>query len=68
MLADHYDALRSQRPYKPAFSHAKACDIILHGNERAQPSHFDPQLLEAFRELYTEFDSIYTRITDNESL
>lgn len=62
MLADHYDALRSARPYKPAFSHARTCDLILNGNERTKPSHFDPQLLEAFREIHAEFDVIYCKV------
>lgn len=64
MLVDHYDALRSQRPYKPAFSHPKVCEVMLNGNERTKPSHFDPQLLEAFREIHSEFDGIFDRIAE----
>ena len=64
MLVDHYDALRSRRPYKAAFSHAKACDVMLNGNERTKPSHFDPQLLEAFRKIHCRFDEIFCRISD----
>jgi putative two-component system response regulator len=67
MLVDHYDALRSRRPYKAAFSHAKACDVMLNGNDRTQPSHFDPQLLEAFREIHLKFDEIFCRISDETS-
>ena len=62
MLGDQYDALRSRRPYKKAFSHKKTCDVMLNGNERTKPSHFDPQLLEAFREMHTEFDTIYSKV------
>ena len=64
MLADHYDALRSRRPYKPGFSHTKTCDVIMNGNERTKPSHFDPRLLEAFREIHLEFDMIYCRVAE----
>ncbi len=61
-IADVYDALRSKRPYKPAFSHQKSCSIILEGDDRLQPKHFCPQALEAFRESMDEFDEIYERL------
>jgi putative two-component system response regulator len=64
MLCDLYDALRSQRPYKPAFSHVKTIDIMLNGNERTKPTHFDPSLLEAFREMHHQFDGIYSTVQE----
>ncbi len=67
MLGDTYDALRSVRPYKPALSHQNACDIIFNGSDRTQPQHFDPTLLEAFRELHVEFDRIFSEIREEES-
>lgn len=58
-LCDHYDALRSKRPYKESFSHAETCGIILEGDAKTKPSHFDPEVLAAFRETEDAFDRIY---------
>jgi putative two-component system response regulator len=65
MLCDLYDALRSRRPYKPAFTHAKTCDIMLNGNDRTKPTHFDPNLLEAFRERHQDFNGIYSMVAES---
>lgn len=43
-IADVFDALTSERPYKKAFSLAAAMDIMHAGNG----SHFDPELLATF--------------------
>jgi putative two-component system response regulator len=43
-LADVFDALMSQRPYKPAFSAARSLEIMM--GERGK--HFDPVLLDCF--------------------
>jgi len=53
-VADVYDALRSQRPYKDAFSHKDALAIIADGSG----SHFDPGLVAAFMDIEGDIASI----------
>jgi putative two-component system response regulator len=53
-LPDVYDALRSTRSYKRGFTHEEALDIILKGDGRTEPTHFDPIVLEAFKEVHIE--------------
>jgi putative two-component system response regulator len=63
-IADVYDALISERPYKKAFSHKKAVDIILHGDERTRPEEFDPRLLRCFERIHPQFDEIAHTFVD----
>ena len=64
-LADVYDALRSTRPYKAGFSHDRAMEIMLHGDERMHPaSHFDPALLALFAAHHEKFADLWTRMTE----
>jgi len=59
-LVDVYDALRTKRSYKPAFSHEEAFKLITTGDGRTRPGHFDPLLLEAFKDINTQFDGIFS--------
>lgn len=45
-VADVFDALTSERPYKKAFSNEKAYEILREG----RGTHFDPKVLDAFFE------------------
>lgn len=67
-IADHYDALRSARPYKQPFDHNTACRIILEGDGRTMPSHFDPEVLAAFSRISHRFDQTYRKYEDVSSV
>ncbi|MGR8921789.1 MAG: HD domain-containing phosphohydrolase, partial [Gammaproteobacteria bacterium] len=64
-LADIYDALRSERPYKPSFSHRKTVDILTKGDDRIDPDgHFDPKIVALFSEHHKTFDRIWNELKD----
>ncbi len=63
-FADQYDALRSIRPYKPPFDYVMAYRIMVEGNERMGPRHFDPKLIEIFKDTNRAFEKIYDEYKD----
>ncbi|WP_207461299.1 HD domain-containing phosphohydrolase [Azospirillum sp. SYSU D00513] len=58
-LCDVYDALRSARPYKQAFLHGKAVNLLLEGDSRLKPQMFDPDLLALFARHHRSFEVEY---------
>lgn len=46
-VADVYDALRSERAYKPAQNHEEALARLALGDDRMSPGQFDPAVLRA---------------------
>ena len=65
-LIDVYDALRSGRPYKKAFTHEKAMQIILNGDDRTNPEHFNPQVLKVFAENSKVIERIWSDLNENQ--
>ena len=53
-VADVFDALTNKRPYKEAFSNSKALEIM----SEANGSHFDPHLLDLFKNSMDEVEEI----------
>ncbi|MCL2853293.1 MAG: response regulator [Defluviitaleaceae bacterium] len=61
-IADVYDALVTDRPYKAAFSHEKAVQIIMEG----KGTHFDPELIDLFEKISPEFGKIAAEVRGND--
>lgn len=57
-LSDVYDALRSKRVYKEAFSHERSMEIIASD----KGIHFDPVLVDVIMEFQEEFKLLYESI------
>jgi HD-GYP domain-containing protein (c-di-GMP phosphodiesterase class II) len=53
-LADVYDALTSDRPYRPGFTHEKAMDIM----ENGMQGHFDPELFALFKRITAPAEAV----------
>ena len=63
-LADIYDALRSERSYKPGFTHEQTRRIVLEGDDRFDPRrHLDPRLVEIFTEHHQGMAEIWDSLS-----
>ena len=62
-IADVFDALTSERPYKKAWSVDKAVDHILNQSGK----HFDPELVEKFEKVLPDFVAIRDNHLENNS-
>jgi putative two-component system response regulator len=63
-LVDVYDALRSERPYKPSMSHEQAMTTISEGDGRTDPKHFRPDVLQAFKSINSDMNHIFETMAD----
>ena len=59
-VADAYDAITSQRPYKKAYSHQEAVRRITVD----RGLHFDPVLVDAFLRRQNEFEAVQRRLKE----
>jgi putative two-component system response regulator len=58
-LADVYDALRTERPYKSALAEDETVRII----EESSGTHFDPKVVDAFLKNRTKFNDVFKRLS-----
>ena len=66
-LMDVYDALRSKRHYKDAFSHENSVNILMRGDDRILPAHFDPDLLDCLHDSGQEFADLFDAVGDEDA-
>ncbi len=62
-VADVFDALTSERPYKKAWSDEDACNLLKEG----KGTHFDPKCVEAFLAQWDQVVEIKQRFRDEET-
>ena len=62
-VADVFDAVTSERPYKPAFPNEEALQLLLDGKGK----HFDPRVVEVFFECLEEILAIQSKYKDEQN-
>ncbi len=64
-LADIYDALRSERSYKPGYTQELTRHILLEGDDHFDPrSHLDPKLIDIFAEHHRGMAEIWDSLSN----
>lgn len=63
-IADVYDALTSERPYKKPWTHEQAYAEIVKGSG----THFEPELVEAFKHCHEQFKQVAESTVRNEQI
>jgi HD-GYP domain-containing protein (c-di-GMP phosphodiesterase class II) len=60
-MADKYDALRSERQYKPAYDHDTTCALLKRDDRSGLSGRdvFGPRVFEAFQDSHDAFRAIY---------
>lgn len=60
-VVDVYDNLRAPRPYRGAYAHGHAIDVIVSGDEKSNPDHFHPKVLQALLAQHRDIEAIFER-------
>jgi len=59
-VADVFDAITSERPYKPAFSNDEGLRVLYDG----RGTHFDPAIIDVFAARFDEIRHVQARLRD----
>ena len=57
-VCDVYDALTTERRYKPAYTHEEASSFV----EKESGRHFDPDIIQTFTEIKADFAKIAKKV------
>ena len=63
-VCDRYDAIRTEREYKPARTHKEAIEEIV----KASDSQFDPKVVEAFCTIEKQIQETYEILAEEQNL
>ncbi|BBE29959.1 hypothetical protein OSSY52_01000 [Tepiditoga spiralis] len=61
-IADIYDALRSKRPYKKELTHEEVMNILIFGDDKTKPEHFNQKILKIMEYYGDKINEIYEKM------